>query len=340
MADVYDDPDRLRRPIRRVGAARRDLGGDRLGRGARPGRRPAGRHDRREHGADAIGVYLGNPNAHSVGFATHGVPFVKSLRTRNRFSASTVDQIPHQFVAWQMYGHQLLLPVPDIDRTSYFLVLGANPMASNGSLMTVPDFPQRVRDLKARGGRMVVLDPRRTETAKVADRPPLRPAGLGRGRAAGDAAACCSTRGSPLPRRTSTASTGSPSWSPGSRRSSPSQASGIAGGDDPAAGARVRRGRVGGGVRTDGGVDPRVRVGVPVGHPAAQPADRQLRPGGRRAVPRARGRHRGPAHRRPGPPRRLAEPGARRPGVRRRAAGRRRCARRSRRPATGRSGRW
>ena len=115
----------------------------------------------REHGADAVGVYLGNPNVHSVGFATHGVPFVKVLRTRNRFSASTVDQIPHQFVAWQMYGHQLLLPVPDIDRTSYFLVLGANPMASNGSLMTVPDFPQRVRDLKARGGRMVVLDPRR-----------------------------------------------------------------------------------------------------------------------------------------------------------------------------------
>ena len=121
-----------------------------------------------EHGADAVGVYLGNPNAHSVGFATHGVPFVKSLRTRNRFSASTVDQIPHQFVAWQLFGHQLLLPVPDLDRTSFFLVLGANPMASNGSLMTVPDFPQRVRDLKARGGRMVVLDPRRTETAKVA----------------------------------------------------------------------------------------------------------------------------------------------------------------------------
>ena len=96
------------------------------------------------------------------------MPFVKSLRTRNRFSASTVDQIPHQFVAWQLFGHQLLLPVPDLDRTDFFLVFGANPMASNGSLMTVPDFPQRVRDLKARGGRMVVLDPRRTETAKVA----------------------------------------------------------------------------------------------------------------------------------------------------------------------------
>ena len=169
MADVYDDPDRLRRPIRRVGDGADatweemdwdealDLVADRLV-------AVAAEHS----GPDAIGVYLGNPNAHSVGFATHGVPFVKALRTRNRFSASTVDQIPHQFVAWQMFGHQLLLPVPDIDRTTFFLVLGANPMASNGSLMTVPDFPQRVRDLKARGGRMVVLDPRRTETAKVA----------------------------------------------------------------------------------------------------------------------------------------------------------------------------
>jgi anaerobic selenocysteine-containing dehydrogenase len=169
MADVYDDPDRLRRPLRRVS-----------GRGADAVWQEMGWDEAidlvatrlaavsAEHGRDAIGVYLGNPNAHSVGFATHGVPFVKALRTHNRFSASTVDQIPHQFVAWQMFGHQLLLPVPDIDRTSFFLVLGANPMASNGSLMTVPDFPNRVRDLKARGGRMVVVDPRRTETAKVA----------------------------------------------------------------------------------------------------------------------------------------------------------------------------
>ncbi|HRK48377.1 MAG TPA: molybdopterin-dependent oxidoreductase, partial [Nocardioides sp.] len=164
MADVYTDPDRLRRPVRRVGDHWQeldwdeafDLVADRLA------------STIAEHGADAVGVYLGNPNAHSLGFQTHGVPFVKSLRTRSRFSASTVDQIPHQFVAWQLFGHQLLLPIPDLDRTDFFLVLGANPMASNGSLMTVPDFPQRVRDLKARGGQMVVLDPRRTETAKVA----------------------------------------------------------------------------------------------------------------------------------------------------------------------------
>ncbi len=168
MADVHADPDRLRRPMRRTGAGddarweeigwdeAYDLVTDRLAATIQ------------EHGADAVGVYLGNPNVHSVGFATHGVPFVKALRTRNRFSASTVDQIPHQFVAWQLYGHQLMLPIPDIDRTSHFLMFGANPMASNGSLMTVPDFPQRVRDLKARGGSLVVFDPRRTETAKVA----------------------------------------------------------------------------------------------------------------------------------------------------------------------------
>ncbi len=168
MADVHTDPDRLRRPIRRIGAGddarweeigwdeAYDLVADLLAATIQ------------EHGADAVGVYLGNPNVHSVGFATHGVPFVKALRTRNRFSASTVDQIPHQFVAWQLYGHQLMLPIPDIDRTSFFLMFGANPMASNGSLMTVPDFPQRVRDLKARGGRLVLFDPRRTETAKVA----------------------------------------------------------------------------------------------------------------------------------------------------------------------------
>ena len=169
IADVYDDPDRLRRPVRRVGEGADaewveldwdealGLVADRLAATINT------------HGPNAVGVYLGNPNAHALGAATHGLPFVKALRTRNRFSASSVDQIPHQLVAWQLYGHQLLLPIPDLDRTSYFLVIGANPMASNGSLMTAPDFPQRLRDLKARGGRMVVLDPRRTETAKVAD---------------------------------------------------------------------------------------------------------------------------------------------------------------------------
>lgn len=171
LADVYADPDRLRRPVRRVRGTdgepdewvetdwdeALDLVADRLAATIT------------EHGGDAVGVYLGNPNAHSLGFGTHGPAFVRALRTRNRFSASTVDQVPHQLVAWQLFGHQLMIPVPDLDRTQLFVAVGANPMASNGSLMTVPDFPQRVRELKERGGRMVVLDPRRTETAKVAD---------------------------------------------------------------------------------------------------------------------------------------------------------------------------
>lgn len=169
LGDVHADPDRLRRPVRRVGRgaearweemdwdAALDLVADRLA------------ATLRERGDDAVGVYLGNPNAHSLGFSTHGPGLVRALRTHNRFSASTVDQMPHQVVARELYGHQLLIPVPDLDRTDWFLVVGANPMASNGSLMTVPDFPNRVRELHARGGRMIVLDPRRTETAKVAD---------------------------------------------------------------------------------------------------------------------------------------------------------------------------
>jgi anaerobic selenocysteine-containing dehydrogenase len=165
LADIHADPDRLRTPVKKVDGAwvettwddALDLVADNIARTINT------------HGKDAFGIYLGNPNAHSLGSATHGIRLVKAFRTRNRFSASSVDQIPHQFVASEMFGHQLMIPITDIDRTSYFLVFGANPMASNGSLMTVPDFPNRVRELKKRGGRMVVFDPRRTETAKVAD---------------------------------------------------------------------------------------------------------------------------------------------------------------------------
>lgn len=165
LQDVHEDPDRLRRPVRRTAEGWQEIGwdealdlvADNLARTVRA------------HGRDAVGVYLGNPNVHSLGSMTHGTALVKSLRTRNTYSATSVDQLPHQLVAHLMYGHQLLIPVPDIDRTRLFMVFGGNPMASNGSLMTVPDFPGRLRELHARGGRMVVVDPRRTETAKVAD---------------------------------------------------------------------------------------------------------------------------------------------------------------------------
>ncbi len=122
-----------------------------------------------EHGQDSVAAYLGNPTIHSLGGMTHAAQAAKALKSRNIYSATSVDQLPQQLVAHLLYGHQLMLPVPDIDRTDLLLVVGGNPMASNGSLWTVPDFPQRLRDLKARGGRMVVLDPRRTETARAAD---------------------------------------------------------------------------------------------------------------------------------------------------------------------------
>ncbi len=169
IADVQADADRLRVPLRRVGsgadATWEEISWDEAIRLAADGLAEVSER----HGRDAVAVYLGNPNVHSLGAMTHGTRLAKTLRTHNTFSATSVDQLPAQLLAWQLYGHQLLVPVPDLDRTDLFLVVGANPMASNGSLMTVPDFPARLRELKARGGRMVVLDPRRTETAKVAD---------------------------------------------------------------------------------------------------------------------------------------------------------------------------
>lgn len=168
LADIYTDPDRLRRPVRRTGtgadAVWTEISWDEALDAVADGLAGAINNNDK----NALGIYVGNPNAHSLGSMTHGFELIKTFKTRNKFSASSVDQIPHMYVGMLQFGHQLLLPVADIDRTSYFLVFGANPMASNGSLMTVPDFPNRVRDLKARGGTMVVFDPRRTETAKVA----------------------------------------------------------------------------------------------------------------------------------------------------------------------------
>ncbi|MGH3729571.1 MAG: molybdopterin-dependent oxidoreductase [Micromonosporaceae bacterium] len=165
LIDIQEDPDRLRAPMKRVGDqwqeiswdAAYDLVATRLA------------EIRAAYGANAVGVYLGNPNVHNYGSLTHGLTLLRELGTRNRFSATSVDQLPHQMVSYLLYGHQLLLPIPDLDRTSYFLVFGANPMASNGSLMTVPDVGRRLDDLRRRGGKLVVFDPRRTETAARAD---------------------------------------------------------------------------------------------------------------------------------------------------------------------------
>ncbi len=272
-----------------------------------------------EHGRDALAIYLGNPNVHSLGSMTHGTAMVKSFRTRNKYSATSVDQLPAQLLAYLMYGHQLLLPVPDLDRTDHFLVFGANPMASNGSLMTVPDFPARLRELKRRGGRMVVVDPRRTETAKVAHEHHFVRPGT-------DAFVLLAMlqvlvrRGahhSPGARRRSRRRAGGGrAVHPGARRGRVGHRRGRRTTD----GAGARGGGAGGGLRTGRRLDPGVRARRDLGRAAAQPGDRQPRPARRRDV-HPPGRRRGRARAdRQGPPRRVAQPGPRPAGVRRRAA--------------------
>jgi anaerobic selenocysteine-containing dehydrogenase len=124
---------------------------------------------RAEHGNDAVGVYLGNPNVHNAAATLYGPAVVKALGTPYVFTASTVDQMPQQVAVGLMYGTGLSVAVPDIDRTDLLVVIGGNPMVSNGSMWTAPDLPGRLRALRARGGRLVVVDPLRTRTAEVAD---------------------------------------------------------------------------------------------------------------------------------------------------------------------------
>ena len=169
LRDIHEDPDRLRRPMMKSRAPD----------GSEQWREVSWQEaldttaERllavyREHGVHAIGIYLGNPTVHNYGMMTHQNNLFRFIRTNNRFSATSVDQLPHHLTSLWMFGHKSLFPIPDIDRTDYFLMLGANPIASNGSIWTVPDVRKRIKDLKKRGGRLVVIDPRRTETAELA----------------------------------------------------------------------------------------------------------------------------------------------------------------------------
>lgn len=165
LQDIYADPDRLKRPIKKVDGEWQEISWKEAYEFAANGM--LGVQNR--HGKDALGLYAGNPNVHNYGSLTHGAMFSKLLKTHNRFSSTSLDQLPLQMMCRLMYGHQLAVPIPDIDHTDYFVIMGGNPVASNGSMMTVPDFKNRVKELHGRDGKLVVLDPRRTETAKIAD---------------------------------------------------------------------------------------------------------------------------------------------------------------------------
>src|SRR3954452_24637958 len=167
------DPDRVRTPLVREGNTFREASWDEAFAVIDAGLAPI----REQHGPDALAMYLGNPSAHNLSGLVYNRVLLQAARTKNVYSASTVDQMPKQVSAGLMFGGALTIPVPDIYRTDYLLMLGANPYASNGSLMTAPDMPGRLDALRARGGKLVVVDPRRTRTAKAADEHlPIRPA--------------------------------------------------------------------------------------------------------------------------------------------------------------------
>ena len=164
LQDLHEDPDRLRQPMRRVGAgwepmsweAALDLAAEEL----------LAVQD--AHGDDSVAMYLGNPTVHNLGAMIFAPEVMRALKTRQRYSATSADQLPHMLTAHWMFGHQFLMPVPDVDRADLMIILGANPAASNGSIMTAPAIGKRLKAIRARGGRVVVIDPRRTETAKLA----------------------------------------------------------------------------------------------------------------------------------------------------------------------------
>ncbi|MFI8231808.1 molybdopterin oxidoreductase family protein [Streptomyces sp. NPDC085900] len=169
---VDGDPDRLRAPlVRRDGELREatwEEAFDAVAAGVR------GVVDR--HGPHAVGVVLGNPNVHTMAGGLYPPVLLAGLGTRSIFTASTVDQMPKHVSSGLLFGDANAIPVPDLDRTDHLLLIGANPLESNGSLCTAPDFPGKLKALKARGGTLVVIDPRRTRTAKLADRHiPIRP---------------------------------------------------------------------------------------------------------------------------------------------------------------------
>ncbi|WP_433330536.1 molybdopterin-dependent oxidoreductase [Spirillospora sp. CA-294931] len=159
------DPDRLAAPLLRTGGAHAETTWEQAF--ATVGRELAAVIER--HGRDAVAVYIGNPTAHSIAGPLYGAAIIKALGTRNVYTASTADQMPKHVSSGYLFGDPLAVPVPDLDRTEHLLMLGANPLESNGSLCSAPDFPGRLKAIRARGGKVTVVDPRRTRTAELAD---------------------------------------------------------------------------------------------------------------------------------------------------------------------------
>ena len=165
LKQLHEDPDRLRKPLVKRDGKHVEVSWEEAWQVVNDGL--MGVIER--HGRGALSAYLGNPNAHNLGPQLFSAVMLRSMGSRHVFSASTVDQVPKHVAGGLMFGTPQSIPVPDVDHTDYLMMLGANPYASNGSLCTSPDFPGRIQAIRARGGKVVVVDPRRTKTAEESD---------------------------------------------------------------------------------------------------------------------------------------------------------------------------
>jgi anaerobic selenocysteine-containing dehydrogenase len=165
LKQLHDDPDRLTTPLVRRNGELAEASWDEALEEIDGRLAPI----LAEHGRNAVAVYIGNPNAHNLSALLYGPAWLRALGSQNIYSASTVDQMPKQVSAGLMFGTMLSIPVPDVDRCRHLILLGANPVVSNGSLLTAPDMRGRLRRIRERGGKVVVIDPRRTRTAEAAD---------------------------------------------------------------------------------------------------------------------------------------------------------------------------
>lgn len=165
LQDFYSDPDRLKTPLRRTKSGWQEIDWE----SAFEEVANRIKSIQEKYGTNALGSYIGNPNAHNPGNIISFSQFFKALGTRNRYSSASADQLPHHVASNFMFGNGMLIPIPDIDHTDFLLIIGGNPLVSNGSMMTAPDFEKRMKAIQQRGGKVVVIDPRRTETARKAD---------------------------------------------------------------------------------------------------------------------------------------------------------------------------